>query len=88
MVAHDGRTTFGSVGSAVERARQGPWWRLAKLVKARLDAILLAPGAWKAGRSHEGFHGRRARPRPRPLQGLARSVTALQQRCQTLPHAA
>ena len=88
MVEHDLRMTFGYVWSSLDQERQGTWGRLSKLLKARLDAILIAQWAWKAVRIHECFHVMLERPRKRKLQGLPRRVTELQQRFHTLPHAA
>jgi hypothetical protein len=51
-------------------------------------AILIAQWAWKAVRIHECFHVMLERPRKRKLQCLPRRVVALQQRLNTLPHAA
>ena len=88
IVEHDIRTTFGYVWGTLDQERQGTWWRCSKLLKARLDAILIAQWAWKAVRIHECFHVMLERPRKRKLQCLPRRVVALQQRLNTFPQAA
>ena len=88
IVDHVMRTTFGAVWGSLDQERQGTWWRFYKLVKARLDAILIAQWAWKAARVHECFHVLMERPRKRKLQCLPRRVVELQQSLKALPHAA
>lgn len=88
IVEHDIRTTFGYVWGALDQERQGTWWRWSKLLKARLDAILIAQWAWKTVRIHECFQVMLERPRKRKLQCLPRRVVALQRRLKTLPQAA
>ena len=88
IVEHDMRTTFGYLGGSLDQERQGTWWRFYKLLKARLDAILIAQWAWKAVRVHECFHVLMERPRKRKLQCLPRRVVELQQSLNALPQAA
>jgi hypothetical protein len=82
------RTTFGHTWGSLDQERQGTWWRCYKLLKARLDAILIAQWAWKAGQVHECFYVMMERPRKRTLQSLPRRIVELQQRLNALPHAA
>jgi Transposase DDE domain len=88
IVEHDIHTTFGHVWGSLDQERQGTWWRLSKLLKARLDAILIAQWAWKGVRIHECFHVMLERPRKRKLQCLPRRVVELQQRLSALSQAA
>ena len=88
IVEHDMRTMFGHIWGSLDQERQGTWWRFYKLLKARLDTILIAQWAWKAARGHECFHELMERPRKRKLQCLPRRVVELQQRLNALPHAA
>lgn len=88
IVEHDMHTTFGHIWGSLDQERQGTWWRFYKLLKARLDAILIAQWAWKAVRVHECFHVLMERPRKRKLQRLPRRVVELQHSLHALPHAA
>jgi hypothetical protein len=88
IVEHAMRTTFGHGWGSLDQERQGTWWRCYKLVKARLDAILIAQWTWEAVRGHECFHVLMERPRKRKLQCLPRRVVELQQRLNALPQAA
>ena len=88
IVEHAMRTTFGHGWGSLDQERQGTWWRCYKLVKARLDALLIAQWTWEAVRVHECFHVLMERPRKRQLQCLPRRVVELQQRLNALPQAA
>ena len=88
IVEHDMRTTFGHIWGSLAQERHGTWWRFYKLVKARLDAILIAQWIWKAVRVHECFYVLMERPRKRKLQCLPRRVVELQQRLNAFPQAA
>jgi Transposase DDE domain len=88
IVDHAMCTTFGHTWGSLAQEHQGTWWRCYKLLKARLDAILIAQWAWKAVQVHECFAVMMERPRKRKLQSLPRRIVALQQRLNTLPHAA
>ena len=88
VVEHAMRTTFGHGWGALDQERQGTGWRFYKLLKARLDAILIAQWAWEAVRVHECLHVMMERPRKRKLQCLPRRVVALQQHLNAFPQAA
>ena len=88
IVDHVMRTTFGAVWGSLDQERQGTWGRFYKLVKARLDAILLAQWTWDVVRVRSCFHVLLERPRKRKLQCLPRRVVELQQSLKALPHAA
>ena len=88
LVEHAMRTTCGHGWGALDQERQGTWWRFYKLLKARLDAILLAQWTWEAVRVHECLHVMMERPRKRKLQCLPRRVVARQQRLNAFPQAA
>lgn len=88
IVDHAMRTTFGAAWGSLDQARRGTWWRFYKLVKARLDAILLAQWTWDIVRVHACFHVLMERPRKRKLQCLPRRVVELQERLDALPQAA
>jgi Transposase DDE domain len=88
IVDHAMRTTFGAVWSALDQERRGTWWRFYKLVKARLDAVLLAQWTWDIVRVRACFHVLMERPRKRKLQCLPRRVVELQERLDALPHVA
>jgi hypothetical protein len=88
IVEHAMRTTFGHTWGSLDQERQGTWWRCYKLLKARLDATLIAQWAWKAVQVHACFSVMMERPRKRKLQCLPRRIIELQQRFYALPHAA
>jgi len=88
IVDHAMRTTFGAVWGSLDQERRGTWWRFYKLVKARLDAILLAQWTWDIVRVRACFHVLMERPRKRKLQCLPHRVVELQERLDALPHAA
>lgn len=88
VVEHIMGTTFGHGWGALDQERQGTWWRFYKLVKARLDAILITQWTWKAVRVHECLHVMMERPRKRKLQCLPGRVVTLQQRLNAFPQAA
>lgn len=88
VVEHAMRTTFGHMWGSLDQERQGTWWRFYKLLKARLDAILIAQWTWEAVRVHECLHVMMERPRKRKLQCLPHRVIALQQRLNAFPQAA
>jgi hypothetical protein len=88
LIEHAVRTTFGYIRGALDQERQGTGWRFYKLLKARLDALLIAPWAWEAVRVPACLHVMRERPRRRKLQCLPRRVVALQQYLHTLSPAA
>src|SRR5262245_21528936 len=88
IVDHAMRTTFGAVWGSLDQDRRGTWWRLYKLVKARLDASLLAQRTWDIVRVRACFHILMERPHKRKLQGLPRRVVELQARLDALPRAA
>jgi hypothetical protein len=88
IVDHAMRITFGHTWGDLDQERQGTWWRCYKLLKARLDALLIAQWAWTAVQVHECFAVMMERPRKRKLQCLPRRIVALQQQLHALPHAA
>jgi Transposase DDE domain len=88
LLEQDMRTTFGQEWGGLDGERQGTWWRLYKLVKARFDAMLMAPWAWRAEAVPACFHVLMERPRKRKLQRLPRRVVELRHTLNTLPHAA
>ena len=45
IIAQEMCPTFGHEWSGRDRERHGTWWRLYKLLKTRLDALLIAPWA-------------------------------------------
>jgi len=65
-----------------------PSWRLYKLVKARLDAILIAQWAWRLEAVPACFHVLMERPRKRKLQHLPRRVVELRYTLNVLAKAA
>ncbi len=77
-IEHDMRSTFGYAWGGVDLERRSTWWRLYKLLKARLDAVLLARWAWKAEAVAACLHVLMERPRKRKLQRLPRWAVALQ----------
>jgi hypothetical protein len=88
LVEPDMRTTFGHEWGGLAGERQGTWWRLSKLLKARFDAILMAQWAWRAEAVPACFHVLMARPRKRKLQRLPRRVVELRHTLTTLSQAA
>jgi hypothetical protein len=88
LIAPEMCTTFGHEWSGLERERHGTWWRLYKLLKPRLDALLIAPWAWRPDAVSACLHVLRERPRKRKLQRLPSRVMALQHSLHYLPHAA
>jgi len=88
LVEHAMRTTFEHGWGFLYQERPGTWWRFYKLLKARLDAILIGQGAWEAARVAECFHVLMERPRKRKLQCLPRRVVDLMQRFKVFPYAA
>lgn len=88
LVEHDMRTTFGQEWGGLDGERQGTGWRLYKLLKARLDARLIAQWAWRAEAVPACFHVLMERPRKRKLQRLPHRVVELRHTLNTLSHAA
>jgi hypothetical protein len=88
IVEHAMSTIFGHTWGSLDQERPGTWWRCYKLLKARLDATLIAPGAWKAVQVHACLSVMMERPRKRKLQCLPRRIVELQQQLDALPHAA
>ena len=88
LVERDMRTTFGHAWGSLDGERQGTWWRLYKLLKARFDAMLLARWSWRAEAVPACFHVLMERPRKRKLQRLPRRVVELRHTLHTFPHAA
>ena len=88
LVEHDMRTMFGQEWGGLDGERQGTWWRLYKLLKARFDAILIAQWAWRAEAVPACFHVLMERPRKRKLQRLPRRVVALRHTLNTVSQAA
>jgi hypothetical protein len=88
LVEHAMRTLFDQEWGFLHQERQGTWWRFYKLLKARLDTILLDQGAWEPARVPDCFHVLMERPRKRKLQCLPPRVVALQQRLTAFPDAA
>jgi hypothetical protein len=77
LVEQHMRTTFGDTWGCLDQERQGTWWRLYKLLKARFDALLIAQWAWSPARVRAGLHVMMERPRKRKLQCLPSRVVAL-----------
>jgi hypothetical protein len=88
LVEQDMRTTFGHAWGSLDGERQGTWWRLYKLLKARFDATLIARWSWRAEAVSACFHVLMERPRKRKLQRLPRRVVELRHTLHTFPHAA
>ena len=82
------RTMFGQEWGGLDGERQGTWWRLYKLLKARFDALLIAQWAWRAEAVPACFHVLMERPRKRKLQRLPRRVVALRHTLNTVSQAA
>ena len=81
-------TTFGYEWSGLGRERQGTWWRLYKLLKTRLDAILIAQWTWRPEAVSACFHVLMERPRKRKLQRLPSRVMELRHSLNRLSNAA
>jgi hypothetical protein len=88
LVEHDMRTLFGQEWGDLDMERHGTGWRLYKLLKARFDARLIAPWAWRVEAVPACFHVLMERPRKRKLQRLPRRVVELQHTLNTLARAA
>jgi hypothetical protein len=88
LVDQEMRTTFGHAWGGLDQERQGTWWRLYKLVKARLDALLIARWNWRQEAVPACLHVLRERPRKRRLQRLPSRVVELQQSLAALPDVA
>lgn len=88
LVEHPMRTTFGDAWGCLDQERQGTWGRLYKLLKARLDALVITQWAWSPARIQEGLHIRMERPRKRKLQCLPSRVVGLQHSPAALSEAA
>src|SRR5262249_42114689 len=88
LVEQDMRSTCGQAWGGVDGDRAGPSWRLYKLVKARLHAILIAQWAWRLAAGPACFHLLIARPRKRQLQTPARRVVELRYTLNVLSKAA
>jgi hypothetical protein len=88
LVEQEMRTTFGHEWGGLDRERRGTWWRLYKLLQARLAAILIAQWAWRAEAVTACLHVLMERPRKRKLQSLPRRVVALQHSLIAFPEAA
>ena len=71
-------TLFGHVWGRLDQERLGTWWRLYKLMKARLDAFLIARWNWRQEAVPASLHVLMERPRKRKLQSLPRRVVELQ----------
>jgi hypothetical protein len=82
------RTPFGHAWGRWAQARQGTWWRLSKLVTARLAARRIARWHWRHAAVPAGRPVLMERPRKRTLQRLPRRGVALQQSFATLPDVA
>jgi hypothetical protein len=79
---------FGHEWSGLDRERHGTWWRLYKLLKTRLEAILIAPWARRPAAVSAGLHVLMERPRKRKLQRLPSRVMELQHSLNRLSNAA
>ena len=88
LVEQDMRTTFGHAWGGLDGERAGTSWRLYKLLKARLDAILIAQWAWKLEAVPACCHVLMERPRKRKLQHLPRRVVELRYMLNVLSKAA
>jgi hypothetical protein len=82
------RTTFGHAWGGLDGDRAGTSWRLYKLLKARLDAILIAQWAWRLEAVPACCHVLMERPRKRKLQHLPRRVVELRYTLNVLSKAA
>jgi hypothetical protein len=82
------RTTFGHAWGGLDGDRAGTAWRLYQLLKARLDAILIAQWAWRLEAVPACFHVLMARPRKRKLQPRPRRVVELRYTLNVLAKAA
>jgi hypothetical protein len=81
-------TTFGHEWGQLDQKRHGTWWRLYKLLKARLDTILIAQWNWRREAVPACLHVLMERPRRRTLQSLPSRVVELQPSLDALPAAA
>src|SRR5262249_47267077 len=88
LVEQGMRTTFGHAWGGLDGERAGTSWRLYKLLKARLDALLIAPWAWRPEAVPACFHVLMERPRKRKLQHLPCRVVELRYTLNALPKAA
>jgi len=88
LVEQDMRTTFGHAWGGLDGERASTSWRLYKLLKARLDAILIAPWTWRLAAVPACFHVLMERPRKRKLQHLPRRVVELRYTLHVLSKAA
>jgi hypothetical protein len=88
LVEQSMRTTFGHAWGGLDGERAGTSWRLYKLLKARLDAILIAQWAWRPEAVPACFHVLMEQPRKRKLQHLPRRVVELRYTLNALPKAA
>lgn len=80
--------TFGHEWGELDRERHGTWWRLYKLLKARLDAILIAQWNWRLEAVPACLHVLMERPRRRTLQSLPSRVVELHHSLDALSAAA
>jgi hypothetical protein len=88
LVEQDMRTTFGLAWGGWDGERAGTAWRLYTLLKARLDAILMAPWAWRLEAVPACCHVLMERPRQRKLPHLPRRVVELRDTLNVLSKAA
>jgi len=88
LVEQGMRTTFGHAWGGLDGERAGTSWRLYKLLKARLDALLIAQWAWRPEAVPACFHVLMERPRKRKLQHLPCRVVELRYTLNALPKAA
>ena len=88
IVEQEMETTFGHEWGRLDQERHGTWWRLYKLLKARLDAIVMAQWSWRQAAVPACLHVLMERPRKRTLQRLPHRVVALRYLLDALPKAA
>jgi hypothetical protein len=88
LVEQEMRTMCGHEWGDLDRERRGTGWRFYKILKARLDAILIARWAWRAEAVSACMHVLMERPRKRKLQSLPSRVVALQHSLTALSEAA
>jgi hypothetical protein len=78
LVEQNMRAMFGDAWGCLDHERHGTWWRLYKLLKARLDALLIAQWTWSLARVQDGLHVMMERSRKRKLQCVPSRVVILQ----------
>jgi hypothetical protein len=88
LIEREMRATFGEDWGQLDRERQGTPWRLYKLLKARVDAVVLAQWLWKAHAVTACLHVMMERPRKRKLQSLPRRIVNVGLLLDHLPTAA